>query len=106
MVRYIHFCSCWCSTNSCIFLPVDAEDPVMSGCLNTLTLNTEAGMDSRLVNWFEPMATDNSGQVNVTGTHTPGTLYPIGDTIVIYTAVDSSGNSDMCTFTITVIGEF
>ncbi|MEM9990838.1 MAG: HYR domain-containing protein, partial [Bacteroidota bacterium] len=38
--------------------------------------------------------------------HTPGEMFPIGTTAVLYIAIDSTGNRDTCTFDITVeLGE-
>ena len=56
------------------------------------------------VTWSEPIVTDNSGEVNVTSSHTSGTMFGIGDTIVAYTANDPSGNIAVEMFTITVQG--
>ncbi|XP_070545133.1 hyalin-like [Ptychodera flava] len=52
--------------------------------------------------WSFPNATDNSGLVNLSGSHVPGDSFPIGLTVVIYNATDSSGNSDSCSFSVTV----
>lgn len=54
--------------------------------------------------WSEPTADDNSGAVTVTSTHSSGDTFPIGDTLVAYTAVDASVNSVTRSFTITVQG--
>ena len=35
-----------------------------------------------------------------------GSSFPIGDTLVIYSAVDEAGNTGVCVFTVTVQGEF
>ncbi|XP_030830190.1 uncharacterized protein LOC588928 isoform X5 [Strongylocentrotus purpuratus] len=86
-----------------IITVADIEDPVLSGCFSLLTLNALPGVPFAIVNWVDPTATDNSGLVTVTGTHSSGNRYNIGETMVTFTAADDSGNEDMCTFTIEVV---
>ncbi len=57
------------------------------------------------VSWSEPTITDNSGSVTVTSDYQSGDRFPVGDTIVSYTATDPSGNSDMFKFLVTVTVE-
>ena len=98
--KFINSCLCVCV---CF---VDNEVPLISGCISTLTSNALPGQAFDNLNWVEPTATDNAGQVNMTGTHVPGAMYYIGDTTVTFTAVDDSGNIAMCIFVITILGEF
>lgn len=44
------------------------------------------------------------GRLTVTGSHTPGSLFPVGETLVQYTATDAARNSRTCNLTITVQG--
>ncbi|XP_070536967.1 hyalin-like [Ptychodera flava] len=81
---------------------VDTEPPVFTGCPNDTTVETDQGMDSANVAWTPPSATDNSGVATVNTTHQP-MPFPIGNTTVVYTATDNSGNQAECTFTITVV---
>lgn len=54
------------------------------------------------VTWDEPIFSDNSGkELTVTRSHDPGP-FPLGDTQVVYTAFDESGNNSTCTITIRV----
>ena len=70
------------------------------------TVNTDSGMATGTATWTTPTASDNSGSsVNLTPDYSPGHAFPIGATNVTYTATDGAGNSDTCTFTITVNGE-
>ncbi len=46
------------------------------------------------VTWEEPIATDICSDVTVTSTHVNGSEFPIGETLVIFTATDVSGNSN------------
>lgn len=52
--------------------------------------------------WDEPVFSDNSGRPpTVERSHEPG-LFPLGETEVIYTATDDSGNKKTCSLTIRV----
>ena len=66
--------------------------------------STDVGSSTAVVTWSEPTASDNSGSVNLTSSHSSGSTFSIGDTIVTYTAVDLSFNSANATFTITIQG--
>ena len=50
--------------------------------------------------------TDNSGSVTLTSNYQPGDAFPIGETYVVYTATDPSGNLMTLMFTLTVQGMF
>ena len=56
------------------------------------------------VTWTEPTATDNSGIVTLTSSHSPGSTFDIGTTTVTYTATDDAFNTVSDTFTVTVEG--
>ena len=85
--------------------PTDSEDPTISNMPTDVTQNTDSGVSNAVVTWTEPTASDNSGDVTLTSTHSPGDTFPIGSTPVIYTAVDSSSNSVIDIFTITINGK-
>ena len=58
-----------------------------------------------LVNWTEPVATDNSGVApTVTSNYQPPQRFNQGTHVITYTAVDQSGNMASCTITVKVIG--
>lgn len=44
------------------------------------------------------------GRLTVTSSHRLGSLFPVGETVVQYTATDTAGNSRVCNLTITVQG--
>ena len=52
------------------------------------------------------VATDNSGSVTLTSNYQSGGTFPIGDTNVVYTATDPSGNFETASFKLTVQGIF
>ncbi|XP_033103176.1 hyalin-like [Anneissia japonica] len=80
----------------------DNEDPVITFCPNNITVNTTFRLPTAIVSWNEPIAEDNSGRVNFTVDIGPASTFLVGDTLVTYTAEDPYGNTDMCSFTITV----
>ncbi len=83
----------------------DVEDPVFANIPNDKTQSTDPGLPTSVVSWTEPTASDNSGSVTQTSSHNPGDVFPIGDTVVTYTAVDPYGNSKTKSFVVTVEGE-
>ncbi|XP_071489593.1 uncharacterized protein [Diadema antillarum] len=82
---------------------VDASAPVIANCPVDITLTVPFGTTSAVVTWTTPTATDNSGGV-VTSTNTasPGDVFPVGLTQVLYTFSDNQGNSAVCSFTVLV----
>lgn len=46
----------------------------------------------------------SGGLLTVTSSHEPGAHFPVGETVVQYTATDAEGNSRTCNLTITVQG--
>ena len=61
-------------------------------------------MATATVNWDEPSVTDKYAPQTLTSSHSPGASFPIGDTEVTYSAIDSSGNTVSSMFTVTVQG--
>ena len=68
--------------------------------------NTDTGLATAVVNWNEPTASDNSGMVTVSSSHSTGEMFPIGVTTVTYTAVDAASNIITETFSITIEGNY
>ncbi len=65
----------------------------------------ERGLFSAKVSWNKPVATDNSGvPPTVTSNYQPLQRLHQGTHVIIYTAVDQSGNNATCSFTFTVTG--
>ncbi|EPB65716.1 HYR domain protein, partial [Ancylostoma ceylanicum] len=79
----------------------DSIAPVFSNCPTDTTIYT-TGYCHQSLNWIAPTATDNCDSVIITSTHNPGASFPIGLTIVTYTATDLFGNQSTCTFNVTV----
>jgi hypothetical protein len=91
------------NSSSCSFLVIvlDTQPPAIS-CPTNITVGTDAGKPTAVVN-FTVNATDNcDGAFVATSVPPAGTAFPIGTNTVVATAVDSSGNSNTCSFTVTV----
>lgn len=81
---------------------VDDTKPVFESCPGE-TLQIYVTESNRVVTWPPVTARDNSGSVTLTpnmenGVERPANLYAIN-----YEAVDGSGNSKVCTFSVKVI---
>ncbi len=97
--------SCGTTTSATAIVVVeDITPPVISGCPANIALNAPANACSATATWTAPMATDNCGAVTLTRTQGPasGSSFPVGTTIVTYTAVDAAGNVASCSFSVTV----
>ncbi|XP_071943764.1 hyalin-like [Antedon mediterranea] len=93
------------NVQTCMFnvTVIDEEDPVITGCPMNIVLNTTSMLPFTNATWMTPNATDNSGNVTLVSTHNPGDGFAETTTQVTYTATDSYGNKDICTFNVTVI---
>lgn len=69
-------------------------------CPNDIHLST---VDKRglMVNW-DSVETNDCGLIDVTSSPSSGALFPIGNTIVNYTATDNSGNITTCSFNVII----
>ncbi|XP_071942900.1 hyalin-like [Antedon mediterranea] len=92
------------SDNCTFYVTVrDEEDPVISSCSVNIVLNTTSMLPFTNATWMTPNATDNSGNVSLISTHSPGDGFAATTTQVTYTATDPYGNEDICIFNVTVI---
>ena len=87
-------------------LYADNESPEITDCPPSQYVDTEPGTRSSTIEWAEPSASDNAGNVTLTfnGPGTNGGDFEMGVTTVSYTAVDGSGKEAQCSFTIVVTG--
>ena len=69
-----------------------------------ISTNTNAGLAYAVVTWTEPTVTDNSGVLTLTSGYQSGDQFPIGDTLVTYTASDLAGNIATLSFHVNVTG--
>ena len=68
-------------------------------------MNTDAGSATATVLWTPPSAVSDSSAVTLTSNYYPGDTFPIGTTLVTYTALDAAGNSANKSFNVVVTGE-
>jgi len=79
----------------------DTSNPVFITCPTNITRSANATCKA-VVNWPAPGVVDNCGAPVVTSTHTSGSEFSIGTTMITYTATDAAGNKATCSFTVTV----
>lgn len=81
---------------------IDAIAPIIE-CANDTAVDNELGLCGATVTYPPLNFTDNCGatiaQVGGLGS---GAFFPVGNTVETYVATDSFGNTDTCSFTITV----
>lgn len=87
---------------SCMFTVIvnDVEAPLASCPANIVTTN-DVGQCGANVS-FAVTGSDNCAGVNVVSVPASGSFFPIGATPVMITATDAAGNTNACTFTVTV----
>ncbi|MCW5553213.1 MAG: HYR domain-containing protein [Verrucomicrobiae bacterium] len=79
----------------------DTEPPGITCASNLVVCASASG--SNIVTWPTPVATDNCSVASVTCDPPSGSWFAIGVSEVTCTAVDASGNSNSCTFTVSVV---
>ncbi len=80
---------------------VDDTAPTIT-CPGNIVSTNDSGQCSAVVS-FTPSASDCSGIASLTSDPASGSTFPKGATTVTATAVDNAGNSNTCSFTITVL---
>ncbi len=85
---------------------IDGTDPVISGCPANQVYNAAPGECSHVFTWTPPTATDNCSLATFTSNHAPGEVFLPGTTTVTYTATDACGHVSICSFTLTINGDF
>ena len=86
------------------YIIADKERPVFQTTISSKSFNTDPGLPSALIRWDPVTAVDNSGSVTLASNFQSGDTFPIGNTSVVYTAIDQSGNIAISSFTVTVEG--
>ncbi|MBK7800855.1 MAG: HYR domain-containing protein [Saprospiraceae bacterium] len=82
----------------------DDSPPSFTSCPSNLTVYTNTTDCKATVSWSFPTATDDcAGAVTPVGSHTSGSVFPVGITKVVYVATDGCGNAAEHSFTITVL---
>nr|MBK9652417.1 HYR domain-containing protein [Bacteroidota bacterium] len=70
-------------------------------CPANIVVSNDPGVCGTTVSWTPPTASDNCA-VTVTSNKNPGDFFPVGTTVVTYTATDGCGNATSCSFNVTV----
>ncbi len=98
------------NTGTCSFIHIvqDTIAPVISNCPDDLDINfsKDAGCDLS-VTWNAPSVLErcSASDTEVSSSMQPGSFFPVGITMVTYTATDAAGNSSSdCTFEVVVTG--
>ena len=79
---------------------IDNTPPAIT-CPANITVNAPTGTCSASVN-FTVMASDNCSVPSVVTSKASGSVFSLGTTTVVATATDAAGNSQSCSFTVTV----
>ena len=69
-------------------------------CPDTIKVSTIREVET--VHWSVPEASDNVGVAILNGSHVSGSSFPLGLSVVNYTATDRAGNQARCSFTVKV----
>ena len=98
------------SNSSCMTLDVTCNvavigDPPVLMCPMDIVVDNSPGACGATVGFSPPFATDTEDGIIVstqTGGLPSGSLFPVGTSVVEFTATDSDGNSTSCTFNVIV----
>eukprot|EP00667_Euglena_gracilis_P000080 EG_transcript_80 len=92
------------NTATCSFgvFIADLEPPVII-CPANIVQGTSPGLATANVTWADPAFSDNVQVRTIIRTRNPGSTFVLGTTLVVYTAIDTSGNAGNCSFTVTVV---
>ncbi|GEQ85498.1 hypothetical protein ULMS_10060 [Patiriisocius marinistellae] len=92
------------STCTAVVTIEDVTAPVIA-CPADISINTTPGDCFAEVSFPDAIALDACGITTITQTmgDPSGSMFPVGDTLIEFTATDVNGNSSTCMFTITVM---
>ncbi|MEC9475666.1 MAG: HYR domain-containing protein [Planctomycetota bacterium] len=93
------------TTHSFLVVVDDVDLPSIQGLPGTVIVNTNPDLCTALVSWAAPTIVDNCPGSTVTSDHNPGDAFPVGVTMVTYTATDAQGNQSQSSFEMTVIDD-
>ncbi|MDZ7878987.1 MAG: HYR domain-containing protein [Saprospiraceae bacterium] len=79
----------------------DRQKPIFTFCPANIVLTTTG--TTAVATWAQPFATDNCGITRLNAhAYTSGSTFPIGSTLVAYSAYDAKNNFADCIFSVTV----
>lgn len=94
------------NTDTCTFTITitDTESPAIVSCPANMVVSSDSGICGAIVSWTAPTVTDNCPNPTISQISglTSGSLFPSGTSTIVYVATDANGNSDTCSFTVTV----
>src|SRR5205823_16732 len=79
-----------------------SQAPVIAACPANIVKSTDAGQCTAVASFTTPTASDNCTSASVVCLPASGTAFAKGTTVVTCTATDGSGNTNACTFSVTV----
>ncbi|MFD1096529.1 Ig-like domain-containing protein [Salegentibacter chungangensis] len=95
------------SNGATVTITVTAEEtgPEFQDCPVDMEMDNDPGECGATVNFEKPTATDENGEVEVIQTSGPasGSLFPVGETEIVFEARDGQANTEECRFTVTVV---
>ena len=94
------------STHLCYY-PIDAHPPQIINMPGDKVQGMKGNETGTNVTWVAPNATDNFAfaGLDLTSDHESGSLFPLGETVVTYTAKDKSQNAAKANFKVTITGK-
>ncbi len=75
---------------------------VLTGCPDAITVNANKNGEVT-VTWDEPEASQQCGTLTMKKSHSPGAVFTIGTTSVVYEFTDDAGNSATCMLKVNVL---
>ncbi len=80
---------------------------MFTSCPANQSITLAAGQSTAIATWEPATATDNSGITpSITYSNASGSTFGIGTTEIKCSAIDQSGNTEICYFQIEIIGEY
>src|SRR5262245_27142506 len=81
---------------------IDTTAPQISGVPSAISKVTDSD-SGEAINFLMPVADDMvDGRISVTASIAPGSVFPLGKTVVTFTALDKAGNSSQATLEVTL----
>ena len=80
----------------------DSELPLITQMPESITSTNDLDSCGAVINWIDPLSSDNCSLLELVSSHVNGDIFPIGLTTVTYTATDTAGNVSTSSFDITV----
>ena len=83
-------------------LNMESTPPNFTSCPPNVDVAADATACGKTVTWTAPTVTDNCAVASVIPDHNSGDFFPVGTTVVKYTATDNYGNTANCSFNVRV----